>query len=191
MFGKGGSGFLTNHSVCGTGATVSFSAGSVCLSLSAEACAILQALCWSRQHQQVYHFSSRLLRLSLCPLLRLSFYLSTLWQIWQEPSSLSSFAIRLQWVPRHSLHAGNDATDKLERRGLLLAASAILCSLSPLTFRIHFNFLSDWRRSVSSKFFDTQIFSVSTEVLVLPHHARFVLSRFRFNTPSLSLNSSL
>ena len=52
-----------------------FSAGPVCLSFSAEVCAILHALCWSRQHQQVCHFSS-LLRLSPpCPLLHLSFYL--------------------------------------------------------------------------------------------------------------------
>ena len=34
-----------------------FSASSVCSSFSSEACAILQALCWSRQHQQACHFS--------------------------------------------------------------------------------------------------------------------------------------
>ena len=38
-----------------------FSAGPVRLSFSAKACAILQALCWSRKHQQVCHFSSLLL----------------------------------------------------------------------------------------------------------------------------------
>ena len=36
----------------------SFSAGPVYSSFSAEACAILHALCWSRQHQQACHFSS-------------------------------------------------------------------------------------------------------------------------------------
>ena len=40
----------------------SFSAGPVCSSFFAEACAILHALCWSRQHQQVCHFSSLLLQ---------------------------------------------------------------------------------------------------------------------------------
>ena len=45
-FGKGGFGIL----LCVTAATVSFLTGPVCLSLSAKACAILQALCWSRQH---------------------------------------------------------------------------------------------------------------------------------------------
>ena len=49
---------LANCSLCGTEATLSFSAGPVCSSFSTEACAILHALCWSRQHQQVCHFSS-------------------------------------------------------------------------------------------------------------------------------------
>ena len=73
-FGKGGSGVLANCSLCGTEATLSFSAGSS--SFSAEACAILHALCWSRQHQQVCHFSSLLLLFdsSPCPLLHLSSY---------------------------------------------------------------------------------------------------------------------
>ena len=59
--GKGGSGIPSNYSFCGTEATLSFSAGPVCSSFSAEASAILHALCWSRQHQQVCHFSSLLL----------------------------------------------------------------------------------------------------------------------------------
>ena len=44
-FTKGGSGVLANCSLCGTEATSSFSSGPVCSSFSAEACAILQALC--------------------------------------------------------------------------------------------------------------------------------------------------
>ena len=57
-FGKGGSGVLANCSLWGIEATLSFSAGPAYSSFSAEACAILHALCWSRQHQQVCHFSS-------------------------------------------------------------------------------------------------------------------------------------
>ena len=45
----------------GTEATLFFSAGPVYSSFSAEACAILQALCRARQNQQVCHFSSLLL----------------------------------------------------------------------------------------------------------------------------------
>ena len=60
-FGKDGSGVLASWSLCGIETTLFISAGPVCSSFSAEACAILHALCWSRQHQQVCHFSSLLL----------------------------------------------------------------------------------------------------------------------------------
>ena len=166
-FGKGGSGVLANCSLCGTEATLSFSAGPVCSSFSAEVCAIVQVLCWSQQHHKVCHFSSLLLlsdsrsvlaTLSSPPPFLLS---QTLWQIWQELSTLSC-SIRLQWVPGNTFLPGNDTADELARRGALLAPSAIPCSLSPFTSRIHSRPISDWRCTVSSKYFDTQILSIST-----------------------------
>ena len=89
--------------------------------------------------------------------------------------------------PRTLVSPGNDAADELARRGALLASYAIPCSPSPLISRIHASLFSDWRRTVSSKFFDTQVSSISTEELVLPCHARCVLSRLRCNGHSLLL----
>ena len=96
-FGKGGSGVLANCSFCGAETTLSFSAGPVCSSFSTEACAILHALCWSRQHQQVCHFSSLILLSDSRSVLATlysppSSLLSQIpWQIWHELSSLVVF----------------------------------------------------------------------------------------------------
>ena len=106
-FGKGGSGILSNCSLCGIETTLSFSTGAVCSSFYAEACAILQAFCWSLQHQHFCHFSSILLPSDSRPVFATSsshpsFVLpQSLSQIWLELSSLSSCAIRLQWVLGH------------------------------------------------------------------------------------------
>ena len=184
-FGKDGCGVLANCSLCGTKATLSFSAGLACLSFSAEACTIPHALCWSRQHQQVCHFTFLLFlfdsRSFLVALFSPPSFLlpQTLWQIWQKLSSLSSCSIGQQWVTGHSFFPGNNAVVELARRRALLASSAIPCSLSPLISRIHSRLFSDRRRTVSSKYFDTQVSSISTEELVFPRHARCVLSLLR------------
>ena len=93
-FGKGGSAAFANCSLCGTEATLSFSAGPVCSNFSAEACAILQGLRWCRQYQQVCHFSS----LRLSPSFP-SFLLPQTFR--QELSYFFSFTNRLQWVPNN------------------------------------------------------------------------------------------
>ena len=69
--------------------------------------------------------------------------------------------------------------------------SVISCSLSPLISRIHSCLFSDWRRTVSSKFFDKYVPSISTEEHVLPRHARCALSHLRCNGHSLLLSSYL
>ena len=193
--GKGGSGVLANCSLYGTKATLSFSADPVCSSFSAEPapfCMLFAGLGSTNKSAisllLLSDSRSVLITLSSPPSLLLS---QTRWQICQELSSPSFYCIRLQWVTGHSFLPGNDAADELARRGALLAPSAIPCSLSPLISCIHSRLISDWRRTVSSKFFDTQVPSISTEELVLPRHARCVLSRLRCNGHSLLLDSCL
>ena len=176
-FGKDRSSILANCSLCATEAILSSSAATVCSSFSAEACAILHALRWSRQHQQVSHFSSLLLLPDSRPVLTTlsspsSFFLSQ--SFWQEISSLSC-SVRLQWFSGHLFLSANNAADELARRGALLAPSAIPCSLSPLISRIHSSLFSDWRCIVSSKFFDTQVPSISTKELVSQDTSHFAL----------------
>ena len=93
--------------------------------------------------------------------------------------------------PRTLVSPGNDAADELARLGALLAPSKITCSLSSLISRIYSRLFSDWRRTVSSKYFDTQVPSISTEELVLPRHARCVLFYYRCYGHSLLLGSYL
>ena len=202
-FCKSGSSVLANCSLCGIEATLFFPAGPVSSSFFAEACAILQELCWSRQHQQACHFSSLLLFLSdsrpvlssifffYLPFLHLFFLPQSLLQIWQKLSSLSSCSIKVHWVPGNLFLLVNNVADELARRGALLAPSASVCSLSSLISRIHSCLFSDWRHTVSLKFFDTQVPSISTEELLLLRHARCVLSRLRCNGHSLLLSSYL
>ena len=79
--------------------------------------------------------------------------------------------------------------DELARQGVLLAPSTIHCSLSPLISRIYSRLISDWRHTVSSKYFDPQVSSISTEELVLPRHVCCVLSRLCCEGHSLLLGS--
>ena len=134
LLGKGGSGVLANCSLCGTEATLSFSAGpaqyvQVFPLKPAPFCMFFAGLgSTNKSAISLLFFSCLTLVLSSPP----SFLLSqTLWQIWQELSSLSSCSIRLRWVPGHLFLPGNDTADKLARRGALLTPSAIPRSLSP------------------------------------------------------------
>ena len=65
------------------------------------------------------------------------------------------------------------------------------CSYSSLIFGIHSSLFSDWRHTLSSKFFDTQVPTISTKELVLLRHARCVLSCLHCNGHSLLLSSYL
>ena len=195
--GKGGSGVFADCSLCNTQELLSFSAGPVCSSFSAEAVALFQALSWTRQHLRICQFNSVLILSDSCSVLQLlksspGFLLpSTFWQIWHELSCLSqSLILTLQWVPGHSSLPGNDTADMLAKKGAVLPISGS-CSLSALACRIRSSLFSHWRTTVRSKLIDTQVPAVSTEELGLPRHARCVLSRLRCNGHSLLLSSYL
>ena len=79
----------------------------------------------------------------------------------------------------------------MARRGAILLPFVIPCSLSRLISGIHSFLFSGWRRTVSSKIFDTQVSSISTKELVLPRHVGCVYSCLRCNGQSLLLCSYL
>ena len=101
------------------------------------------------------------------------------------PEKISVQGLRLQWVPGHLFLPGSNAGDELNRREALLVPSVIPCRIFPIISRIHSFLFSDWRRTISLKFFDIQVPSISTKELVLLRHARRVLSRLRCNEHSL------
>ena len=199
-FGKSGFGVLANCSLCGTEATFLFRPAQyvqVFLLKPAPLCKLSAGLGSINKLEVSFLFSlsptlALSLRLSLCLCYSVLFFIFPFTSNSPEDLagtvfSLSSCTFRLQRVPIQWFLQGYDAADELARRAALLAPSAISCSLSPLISRIHSYLFSDWRRTVSSKFFDTQVPSISTEELVLPRHARCVLSRLRCNGHSLLL----
>ena len=175
-FGKGGAGVLANCSLCGTEATLSFSAGPVCSSFSAEACAILHALCSTNKSAISLLFSYYLtlvLASPLCPLHHLSFYLKL-----SGRNCLLSPPVLSEYNGSPDTRSSQGTTrlmswpdgERYLHPPQSLVVSLLLSLVSTLCL------FSDWRHIVSSKFFDTQVTSISTEELVLPRHACCSLS---------------
>ena len=141
---------------------------------SAPFCTLFAGLCSTNKSATFLLFAYRTLVLFSPPS---SLLPQTLWQI-----CLLSLPVLSDYNGSPGNRFSREATRLISWRALL-APSAIPCCLSPL--------ILDWRRTVSSKFFDTQVPSISTAELVLPRHARCVLSRLRCNGHSLLLNSYL
>ena len=126
-----------------------------------------------------------------CPLLHLSIYLKLCGRSGRNcllyPPVLSNY----NWSPNTRFSRGTTQLmswpDK--ERYLHPPQSLVVYFLLSLVSTLVFS--RDCRRTISSKFFDTQVPSISTEELVLPRHARCVLSRLRCNGHSLLLGSYL
>ena len=119
------------------------------------------------------------LRLSFCPRHTVS---SSVFLFYPKLPcfSLSHFSLLLYYQATMGLRTlisrgATRLTDKLARRGALLVPSAFPYSHSPLISRIHTCLFSDWRRTVLSNCFDTQVPLMSTKELVLHCHIHCVL----------------
>ena len=168
LLAKAAPAYSSTAFLCGTEATLSFSAGPVCSSFSTEASAILHALCWSRQHQQVCHFSSLLLSDSRSVL-----------------SSVFPFTETFFLFPVLSGYNGSPDTRFSRGRARLMSSPDGESYLRPLQS------LSSYLGLEAYCLIEILWHAGSLEELVLPRHARCVLSRLRYNGHSLLLKSSL
>ena len=133
-----------------------------------------------------FYYLTLTLSSPLCPFLHLSSYLKLCGR--SGRSCLLSFSILLGYNGSTDTHFYRGATWLMSwpdgERCLRPPQSLVVC-------RIHSCLISDWRHTVSSKFFNSQVPSISTEELVVPRHARCVLSRLSCNKHSLLLGSFL
>ena len=174
-----------------------FQQAQYCSSFSAEACAILHALCWSWQHHQVCHFSSFFLLYDSSTVLTTlssppSFLLpQTFWQIWQKLSSFSPVLSGYNGFPDTRFSRGTTRLmswpdgERYLRPLQSLVVSLLLSLVSTRVFSRTGGVQSHRNSSTHRlpRFF--------TEKLVLPRHARCVLSRLRCNEHSFLLSSYL
>ena len=164
LFQKGSSGVLANCSLCRTVAILLFLAGPLCSSFSAGACTILQALCWSRQHQPVCHFSSSTwLSLCLCHPILFSIFSCTSISLADLAGTAFPLLFYQATMGSRTLVSPREWCGWwAARQGALLVPFVVPCSLSSLISCIHSSLFLDRKCTVSSKFFDTLIPLIST-----------------------------
>ena len=139
----------------------------------------------------LFYYLTLVLSSPPCPLLHLSGYLKLCGRFGRNcpfsPPVLSGYngSLDTRFSRGTTQLMGLPDGERCLRPPQSLVVSLLLSLVSTLVF------ISDWRRTVSSKYFDTQVSSISTEEFVLPRHARCVLSRLRCNRHSLLLGSYL
>ena len=171
-FGKSGSCVLANCSLCGTEVTLPFQQSQYALAFPlkpAPFCKLFAGLDSTKNSTISLPFSSYLtLALSSppFPILHLSFYLNISGTSGRNCLLSSPVLSGYNGCLDTRFFPGNDAADEQARQGALLVPSAIPCSLSLFISHVHSSLFSDWRGTVSSKFFDTQAPSIFTKKLV-------------------------
>jgi len=154
-----GTGGASIHTVCGrcsSSSSLSYSAGPVSSSFSAESSVLVRGLEWCHSHLKTCHFQSDFfLTDSLSALTLLSSappFLQTksFWDILDLSDSLSScVALSFQWVPVHAGFSGNERAVSFARTGAILPVAHVSCPLAPTIAKIRHTRYSLWRRALS------------------------------------------
>ena len=115
-------------SKCNTSNSLSFSAGPIASSFTAETFALKQGLAWCTSHLMTCKFQSVLFltdsQSAFCILSSAPSYLlpESLWYVWSLASSLSSnTSLSFQWVPGHAGLPRNEKADLLAKNWCLSA----------------------------------------------------------------------
>jgi len=188
------------HVVCGrcsSSSSLSYSAGPVSFSFSAESLALIHGLEWCHSHLKSCHFQlalfltdSRKSALTLLSTASAFLQPKSFWDIWDLSDSLSSsVALSFQWVPGHAGLRGNERADSLAKTGATLPFTHVSCPLTPTIAKIRHTRYFLWRRNLSHNSY--LISSVSSEELALPRLICSELSRLRCHGHSLLLSSYL
>ena len=124
LFGPGGAGVVCSK--CNTSNSLSFSAGPIASSFTAETFALKQGLAWCTSHLMTCKFQSVLFltdsQSAFCILSLAPSYLlpESLWYVWSLASSFSkNTSLSFQWVPGHAGLSRNEKADLLAKTGAL------------------------------------------------------------------------
>ena len=153
-----------------TSNSLSFSAGPIASSFTAETFALKQGLAWCTSHLMTCKFQSVLFltdsQSALCILSSApSFFLpESLWYVWSLASSLSNnTSLSFQWVPGHAGLPRNEKADLLAKTGASLPTDAIPSPFPPVSAKVRYSQYRNWRRHISHSHLNFQVSKVFLE----------------------------
>ena len=168
---------------------LSFSAGPIASSFSAETFAQKQGLNWCTNYlmtckfQSVFFLTDSQSALSILSSAPSYLLPESLLSVWSLASSLSNnTTISFQWVPGHAGLPGNENANFLAKTGAYLSTGAISCLLPTVIAKILYHSYLNYQVPVPK---------VSSEELLLSRPIRCELSRLRCHGHSLLLSSYL